>query len=66
MATVKYKDTRREPDVKGCRTQRLVDSYSRCLVNDWNCKYGIPAVDNPKKTNCQHPDHKKFQNNRPH
>ncbi len=47
------------PNTKECRTEYIVHDFSRCLSNNAQCKYAIPA--GFTSTYCLHPDHRTFQ-----
>jgi len=47
------------PNTKECRTEYIVHDFSRCLSNNAQCKYSIPA--GFTSTYCLHPDHRTFQ-----
>jgi hypothetical protein len=43
---------------RNCTTERITSELSRCLGNNQECKYGLPA--GKTSTYCLHPDHKQF------
>ncbi|QEM67538.1 hypothetical protein FO488_04835 [Geobacter sp. FeAm09] len=48
-----------EPNVEECRTEHIVDDFSRCLAHNVACRYAIPA--GTTSSYCIHPDHGAFQ-----
>jgi hypothetical protein len=50
-----------EPSLKECRTMSVEGELFLCLATYTECKYAIPAAST--KNYCQHPDHRKFQQN---
>ncbi|KAB0664005.1 hypothetical protein F6V25_14420 [Oryzomonas japonica] len=48
-----------EPNVAECRTEYLVDEFSRCLAHNTACRYAVPAGNT--SSYCIHPNHTAFQ-----
>jgi hypothetical protein len=59
MATSQQDLARRKPNLNECHTERIVDGLSRCLANNSNCRYALPA--GSTTTYCMHRNNMKFQ-----
>lgn len=48
-----------EPNLEECRTERVVNNISRCLIGNTKCKYALVAT--YAKAYCLHPKHGSFR-----
>ncbi|RII25080.1 MAG: hypothetical protein CXR30_19255 [Geobacter sp.] len=51
--------SKKEPDLDKCRTERVVNNISICLVGNDKCRYALAAT--YAKAYCLHPKHASFR-----
>jgi len=49
----------KEPDLMECRTERIANNLSLCLINSAQCEHALAA--GPKRTLCMHENRRDFE-----